>query len=176
MMVEDQVSKDLVVNVTILQQDSVSKASTIPPWAGYPGWTICWAMASIPVTAQPSCWNIWMMELLPEAMPPTKHTRNIFPEEREDWQTRSQEAMDNRHTHQSATLHLGTKVLALGSQSWSLKPLHSLLAGSLLPRLMFLFPWAPSMHVAHRQTFRQVSIHRNTKPNFSASYFIHSWK
>ncbi|EDL34166.1 mCG148156 [Mus musculus] len=42
----------------------------------------CRAMTSTSITAQPSCWNTWMTELLPEAMPPVSPTRNIFPGER----------------------------------------------------------------------------------------------
>lgn len=37
------------------------------------------AMTSTSITAQPSCWNTWITELLPEAMPPVRPTRNIFP-------------------------------------------------------------------------------------------------
>lgn len=61
----------------------------------------CRAMTSTSITAQPSCWNTWMTELLPEAMPPVRPTRNIFPGER-DWQSRSQETLDSWHTCQSA--------------------------------------------------------------------------
>lgn len=39
----------------------------------------CRAMTSTSITAHPSCWNTWITELFPEAMPPVRPTRNIFP-------------------------------------------------------------------------------------------------
>lgn len=44
-----------------------------------PSHSPCRAMTSTSITAQPSCWNTWSTELLPEAMPPVRPTRNIFP-------------------------------------------------------------------------------------------------
>lgn len=41
------------------------------------------AMTSTSITAQPRSWNTWATELLPEAMPPVRPTRNIFPGKRE---------------------------------------------------------------------------------------------
>ena len=52
----------------------------------------CRAMMSTSITAQPSCWNTWITELLPEAMPPVRPTRNIFPGRREVGETKNQES------------------------------------------------------------------------------------
>lgn len=54
--------------------------------------SLCRAMMSTSITAQPSCWNTWITELLPEAMPPVRPTRNIFPGRREVGETKNQES------------------------------------------------------------------------------------
>lgn len=55
MLVEDQFSKNPVVDVTILQQDFSAQGSVVYLWAGYLGWMMCWAMAPTAVMEQPSC-------------------------------------------------------------------------------------------------------------------------
>lgn len=54
------------------------------------------AMTSTSITAQPSCWNTWITELLPEAMPPVRPTRNIFPGDRRPVRMPNQESRNHR--------------------------------------------------------------------------------